>query len=66
MIQNQWYVILASNELKKNQDRRVVETHQPQETSFKMEENLISGDFPVIMYRKKRDTLKQTASPSKT
>ncbi len=41
-----------------HQDRRVVETHQPQETRLKMEENLISGDFPIVSYRKKRDELK--------
>jgi phenylpropionate dioxygenase-like ring-hydroxylating dioxygenase large terminal subunit len=41
-----------------HQDRRVVETHQPQATQLKMEENLISGDFPVVVYRKKRDELK--------
>jgi phenylpropionate dioxygenase-like ring-hydroxylating dioxygenase large terminal subunit len=41
-----------------HQDRRVVETHQPQETCLKMDENLITGDYPVIIYRRKRDELK--------
>ena len=42
-----------------HQDRRVVETHQPQATQLKMEENLIAGDYPVILYRKKREELKR-------
>ena len=40
------------------QDRTVVETHQPQATSLKMDEHLISGDQPVILYRKMREKLK--------
>jgi phenylpropionate dioxygenase-like ring-hydroxylating dioxygenase large terminal subunit len=44
-----------------HQDRRVVETHQPQETQLKMGENLIPGDFPVVQYRKKREELKNSA-----
>ena len=42
-----------------HQDRRVVETHQPQATSLKMDENLISGDLPVVQYRKRREELKR-------
>lgn len=38
----------------------VVETHQPMPSSLKMNENLISGDYPIICYRKKRAEL-QTA-----
>jgi phenylpropionate dioxygenase-like ring-hydroxylating dioxygenase large terminal subunit len=45
-----------------HQDRRVVETHQPQKTQLQMDENLIPGDFPVIQYRKKRDALKQISA----
>jgi phenylpropionate dioxygenase-like ring-hydroxylating dioxygenase large terminal subunit len=40
------------------QDRRVVETHQPKASQLKMEENLIAGDYPIILYRKKREELK--------
>jgi phenylpropionate dioxygenase-like ring-hydroxylating dioxygenase large terminal subunit len=42
-----------------HQDRRVVETHQPQETSLRMNENLVSGDYPIVQYRKKREELKK-------
>jgi len=46
------------NRIVLRQDRRVVETHQPQATTLKMEENLIPGDYPVVLYRKRRDELK--------
>jgi phenylpropionate dioxygenase-like ring-hydroxylating dioxygenase large terminal subunit len=42
-----------------HQDRRVVETHQPKETSLRMNESLIPGDHPVILYRKRRGELKE-------
>jgi len=46
------------NRIVLRQDRRVVETHQPMATQLKMDENLIAGDYPVILYRKKREELK--------
>jgi len=46
------------------QDRRVVETHQPQATSLKMDENLIAGDYPIILYRKRRDELHRAVGHS--
>jgi phenylpropionate dioxygenase-like ring-hydroxylating dioxygenase large terminal subunit len=50
------------NKIVLHQDRRVVETHQPQPTQLKMDENLIPGDYPVILYRKKREELKNVAN----
>ena len=50
------------NRIVLHQDRRVVETHQPQPSQLKMDENLISGDYPVILYRKKREELKSIAN----
>lgn len=47
------------NRIVLHQDRRVVETHQPMPTSLKMDENLIPGDHPIILYRKMREELKQ-------
>jgi phenylpropionate dioxygenase-like ring-hydroxylating dioxygenase large terminal subunit len=47
------------NHIVLHQDRRVVETHQPQASSLKMDENLIPGDYPIVLYRKKREELKQ-------
>lgn len=54
------YFVLTNifNRIVLHQDRRVVETHQPQATSLKMDENLISGDYPIVLYRKKREELK--------
>jgi hypothetical protein len=48
------------NRIVLSQDRRVVETHQPQVSSLKMDEHLIQGDHPVILYRKKREELRKT------
>ncbi|HUT79928.1 MAG TPA: aromatic ring-hydroxylating dioxygenase subunit alpha [Candidatus Bathyarchaeia archaeon] len=40
-----------------HQDKRVVITQQPKKSSLRISENLISGDKPIIEYRKKRDEL---------
>jgi phenylpropionate dioxygenase-like ring-hydroxylating dioxygenase large terminal subunit len=58
------YVVIMNifNRIVLHQDRTVVETHQPQATSLMMSENLISGDYPIILYRKKRDELKKRNS----
>ena len=45
------------NRIVLRQDRRVVETHQPQPTQLLMDENLIQGDLPIVLYRKKRQAL---------
>ena len=50
------------NVLVAHQDRRVVVTHQPMPSAFKMEEKLIQGDLPIIEYRKKRQELMDQAS----
>ncbi|NHJ49555.1 MAG: aromatic ring-hydroxylating dioxygenase subunit alpha [Asgard group archaeon] len=39
------------------QDKRVVITQLPKKSDYKMDENLIQGDKPIIEYRKKRDEL---------
>lgn len=49
------------NRIVLHQDRRVVETHQPMATQFRMNENLIPGDHPVILYRKRRDELQKNS-----
>jgi phenylpropionate dioxygenase-like ring-hydroxylating dioxygenase large terminal subunit len=40
-----------------HQDRRVVETHQPQPSRLRIGEKLISGDRPIIEYRRRRGQL---------
>ena len=47
-----------SNKYILHQDRRVVLTQIPKKTEFKMNENLIQGDVPIIEYRKRRAYLK--------
>jgi phenylpropionate dioxygenase-like ring-hydroxylating dioxygenase large terminal subunit len=45
------------NRLIAHQDRRVVETHQPQPSSLRLGEKLIPGDTPIIEYRRRREAL---------
>ena len=40
-----------------HQDRRVVETHQPQASGIRIGERLIQGDWPIIEYRRRREEL---------
>jgi phenylpropionate dioxygenase-like ring-hydroxylating dioxygenase large terminal subunit len=40
-----------------HQDRRVVETHQPQPSGLRIGEKMIQGDRPIIEYRRRRDQL---------
>ena len=53
-----FFFLKQFNRIVLHQDRRVVETHQPQATRLKMDENLIPGDYPVILYRRMREDLK--------
>ena len=41
-----------------HQDRRVVLTQLPKKSEFKMKENLVQGDLPILEFRKRRDQLK--------
>lgn len=42
-----------------HQDRRVVETQQPKPSGLKMGENLIQGDNPIVLYRRRREELQK-------
>ena len=46
------------NDIIQKQDKRVVITEIPKETSLKINENLLQGDMPVIEFRKIRESLK--------
>ena len=46
-----------------HQDRRVVETQLPKKTSYRMNENLIQGDLPIIKYRQLRENLLEGVRP---
>lgn len=58
----------VSNRVILHQDRRVVLTQLPKKSEFKMKENLVQGDLPILEYRRRRDQLKRennTAEPQK-
>ena len=40
-----------------HEDRRVVETHQPQPSGLRIGEKMIQGDRPIIEYRRRREEL---------
>lgn len=44
-----------------HQDRPVVETQRPKPSRLHMDENLIPGDKPIAVYRKRRDELQKAA-----
>jgi hypothetical protein len=44
-----------------HQDRRVVETHQPQRPGLHIGEKPIPGDRPVVEYRRRREALIEEA-----
>jgi phenylpropionate dioxygenase-like ring-hydroxylating dioxygenase large terminal subunit len=52
-----------SNRYILHQDRRVVITQVPVKTEYRMGENLIKGDAPIIEYRKRRALLKGEIQP---
>jgi phenylpropionate dioxygenase-like ring-hydroxylating dioxygenase large terminal subunit len=40
-----------------HEDRRVVETHQPQPSGLRIGEKMVQGDRPIIEYRRRREEL---------
>ena len=44
------------------QDRRVVVTQEPKRTQLRMDERLIQGDLPIVLYRRRRQELIEKAS----
>ena len=52
----------ATNRVILHQDRRVVLTQLPKKSEFKMKENLVQGDLPILEFRKRRDLLKEKES----
>ncbi len=47
------------NQVIERQDKRIVITQEPKITGLKIGENLISGDSPIILYRKIREQLQK-------
>ena len=42
-----------------HQDRRVVQTQRPFVSSLNGGENLIEGDLPIVLYRRRREQLQK-------
>jgi phenylpropionate dioxygenase-like ring-hydroxylating dioxygenase large terminal subunit len=55
------WAALPFNVLVAHQDRRVVETHQPQPSGLRIGEKMIPGDRPVVEYRRRREQLMEMA-----
>lgn len=51
------------NQIIERQDKRVVITQKPKASSYYSQEKLLSGDGPIIQYRKIREELKNQSSP---
>lgn len=49
-----------------HQDRRVVETHQPQPSGLRIGEKMIPGDRPIIEYRRRREQLIEASREAST
>jgi phenylpropionate dioxygenase-like ring-hydroxylating dioxygenase large terminal subunit len=47
-----------------HEDRRVVETHQPQPSGLRIGEKMVQGDRPIIEYRRRREELLAAARQS--
>ncbi len=55
------WLAMPANRRIAHQDRRVVETHQPQPSGLRIGEKLIQGDRPIVEYRRRREALIQAA-----
>lgn len=53
------------NRVIERQDKRVVITQKPKASAYKSHEKLLSGDGPIIQYRRIRDELKNQNLPEK-
>jgi phenylpropionate dioxygenase-like ring-hydroxylating dioxygenase large terminal subunit len=51
------WAAIPFNRLVAHQDRRVVETQQPQPSGLRIGEKLIQGDRPIVEYRRRREEL---------
>ncbi|HSJ57553.1 MAG TPA: hypothetical protein VLC95_10250, partial [Anaerolineae bacterium] len=51
------WAAMPFNVIVAHQDRRVVETHEPQPSGLRIGEKMIQGDRPVVEYRRRREAL---------
>jgi len=55
------WLAMPANRYIAHQDRRVVQTHQPQPSGLRIGEKLIQGDRPIVEYRRRREALIRAA-----
>jgi phenylpropionate dioxygenase-like ring-hydroxylating dioxygenase large terminal subunit len=55
------WAAMPFNVIVAHQDRRVVETHQPQPSGLRIGEKMIPGDRPIVEYRRRREELMAAA-----
>ncbi len=60
------WLAMPFNRLIAHQDRRVVETHQPQPSGLRIGERLIQGDRPIVEYRRREQLLKSARGGGET
>jgi phenylpropionate dioxygenase-like ring-hydroxylating dioxygenase large terminal subunit len=51
---------ILSSKIIANQDRSIVITQHPKITDYQMDENLIGGDYPIVVYRRIRKAMQQS------
>ncbi len=51
------WLAMPFNLIVAHQDRRIVQNQKPGASSYKMNEKLIPGDYPIVEYRRRRDEL---------
>ena len=56
------WMALPFNRRVAHQDRRIVETHQPQRSGLRIGERMVQGDRPIVEYRRRREELIAAAS----
>jgi phenylpropionate dioxygenase-like ring-hydroxylating dioxygenase large terminal subunit len=56
---------MPSNLYIAHQDRRVVETHDPQPSALRVGEQLVHADGPIVEYRRRREALKGEGGESR-
>jgi phenylpropionate dioxygenase-like ring-hydroxylating dioxygenase large terminal subunit len=55
------WLSMPFNRIVAHQDRRLVETHQPQPSGLRIGEKMIQGDRPIVEYRRRREALIEAA-----
>jgi phenylpropionate dioxygenase-like ring-hydroxylating dioxygenase large terminal subunit len=60
------WLSMPFNRIVAHQDRRLVETHQPQPSGLRIGEKMIQGDRPIVEYRRRRESLIEAGRKAST